>query len=133
MGTSTDAIIAYGFDIGEEKPAFLEGVEDSDLGNYLVKKAGLPEDTPWQKRAELEKTCPVEIIEHCSGEYPMYFLALRGSKVKASRGFPVNIEELEEKMSGSSSKDKVELAELWCQENGLETKTFAWHLFSMWW
>jgi hypothetical protein len=99
MGISNDSLIAYGIDLGEEAPAFLEDF-DGDLDEFISEAAGLKRpdhqeysgadwSTFWAKQREFESKFPVELVTYCSYDYPMYILALRGTVIRASRGDPV--------------------------------------------
>lgn len=114
MGISSDAHLAFGVDLQEESPF----ENDDDLGELLARKEGHPnpwdeipddanndtalyeqwkrENPEWVKRSDawypltkrLKESAPVEIITHCSYEYPMYIVALNGTKVTAWQGDP---------------------------------------------
>lgn len=116
MGTSTDGILAYGYDIktpGEgmnfrglhdnDVPAWLmEDSEDEDSGWHDFKEAATARllaangfTETWETRtgdgyhareAEAKKALGVEIVSHCSGEYPMFILAAKSQS--ACRGYP---------------------------------------------
>ena len=96
MGQSTDASICYGipFDEGTEFPW-----DDYDgFDSWWAEQNGLKEPTVeydtnkelyskyWEDKRELEKKCPIEVITHCSGDYPMYIIGLRGTEQTANRG-----------------------------------------------
>lgn len=113
MSTSTDAILFYGYAFEEEdhapwpsdrgadvddddeeegwedRWARLNGIEQPE-GEYDQKKYGAYLD----KRFKLTKACGVEIDTHCSGDVPMYLVAVVGSKLVASRGYPEKVPEL---------------------------------------
>jgi hypothetical protein len=105
MGTSTNAYLMYGYDLGSDEgwkiqglgeyetwePDWLdedEGIIESAL-NKLRAAAGFTE-TDWradgffdrQKAADAQ--IGVEVESHCSGEYPMYVLSAK--KFTAYRG-----------------------------------------------
>jgi len=103
MSQSTDAILVFGIDYGGEPnfPWRDEDNEDLDLETWWAKLNGLSEPEVefsektkplfheyWEKKTELFKACPIEELTHCSGEYPMYILAVKGTEKKASRGYP---------------------------------------------
>ena len=84
MGQSTNGILAFGVDLGDEIP------------KWLWKHTGVDEngDDPHE---ELEKALAAQglyLIMHCSGDYPMYLLAYneqvanRGSVVKVDLTVP---------------------------------------------
>jgi sulfatase maturation enzyme AslB (radical SAM superfamily) len=105
MGTSTDAILFYGFhaDEGEWDDFFGEEWE-----NTFAAKVGTPEpvvgfDTEkhkaehvafWRARKKLVEAEPCEVDSHCSGECPMPYVCVKASKTKACRGYPQEIKSL---------------------------------------
>ena len=142
MGQSTNAIIAYGFDLGEELPQSLQIAreEDSDFEweSFLIADYGIEVPTwqPGQYEAysEARKTAltqvPVDVIEHCSGDYPMYFLAVRGTDITARRGYP-------ERLPPRRPHDFVSQAQIdalyaFCKRHDIEWQEPGWHIFSMW-
>lgn len=135
MGTSTDAILAFGFDLGEDVPENL--LPDGDFDEFVKEQAGLTspkhsnyESEEWKEhfaacRKAVEQF-PVDLITHCSYEYPMYFLAVRGTEQKAWRGSPRSVDAPE--MSG---KQILELKRF-CEKHEIEWQEPKWHIFSMW-
>lgn len=98
MGQSTDAIVCYGVQLGEELPDSLKDDPDGFLDAM-----GAPPTAPWceeegpQKEAwreslrvrrEFAKSLGVRIERHCSGDYPMYTLVIAASVQRAARGYP---------------------------------------------
>lgn len=71
MGTRTDAILAYGVET-----ELTGGWDDSD--DWLLSLLGDIPDDPDEYRTAVE-ALPVEVVEHCSDEEPMYLLAVRGT------------------------------------------------------
>lgn len=135
MSQSTDGIIAFGFDAGEESPVeHLLGEEFDDLDDLLASEAGI---SPWdhnsgkdywkKKEAALAET-PVELIHHCSGDYPMYILAVRGTHMNASRGYPQVIAP----DFFAVPQEKIEAAKKWCEDHQVEWQEPSWLLASMW-
>lgn len=100
MGQSTDAILAFGVDLGESGSfpwddsgddfetwwAAQNGVSEPEE-EYSESTKGLHQEY-WERKRKLEKQCPVELITHCHSDSPMYVLALRGTKTEANRGYP---------------------------------------------
>lgn len=102
MGTSTNAILVYGYDLGSDEEWRVEGAgeygelpplewydEDSEddfaeqaQNRLLAVLAGFTE-TDWQadgyydRQREAEQRLGVEFAYYCSGEYPMYILAAK--------------------------------------------------------
>ncbi len=112
MGTSTDGILCYGFEVRDDDgyvvesgyPEWLEAT-DGSFDGFLANLVGLesPKDFNkekfdsdpvyaktwadyWAKKRGLAEEFGVELVEHCSGEYTMYILAAAGSCSTASRG-----------------------------------------------
>jgi len=115
MGVSTNGILCFGFDLGEEieRPAvFLNNIGTPD------------EDEKW---GDDTKDFPVELITHCSGEYPMYIIALKNTHVWANRGYPQVIEELPIINIGT-----IVVARRWCEANDIEWQEPKWLLCSYW-
>ena len=109
MSTSTDAILCYGveFEEGYEFPwddaeGEFEGFEEwwtLQCGVSAPKVPYSPESKEeynkyWDIKREKMEECPVELVLHCSGEYPMYIIAAKGSVTTAYRGTPVTVSPL---------------------------------------
>jgi len=121
MGTSTDAILAFGVQLKDDAVR-----EAADLDNMDA------EDELAQKLYELrqESANGLEIIRHCRDAYPMYFLAISGTQRCASRGEPERIEALpvitEEQMD-----TLTRFIEEYCIQDKLKGP-IGWWLFSDW-
>jgi hypothetical protein len=134
MGISTDGILAFGFDLGleGEKPEFLGDHEDID--EMVTAEAGLtaPEhrdyERDWREYWKAKKAalaaCPIELIEHCSGEYPMYIIAVRGTGGYARRGYAQKVD------TSPPAPEKIEAARAWCEAHGIEWQEPCWLLAS---
>ena len=134
MGISSDAILAYGYDLGED--FYTEDkVEGYDVVYHLTDKllasfVGFTDEwtvedtTFWKRKGEAQKLLGLEVITHCSYDYPMYFLAT--TSTWASRGSPERIESLE---VNPMWDDRLATA---LKVLGIEPKEkFGWHLFSV--
>lgn len=138
MGQSTDALIAFGFDLGEDIEDFdVFTSDDEDLGIDEIFDAHIgvvPYKEPgWVSHDEDEKiraAAPAELIRHCSGDYPMYFLAVPGTKKLARRGYPEAIDPGHMEVPA----EKVSAFLEWCTKHGIEVPEEGphWHLFSDW-
>lgn len=151
MGQSTDAILCYGvefeegyefpWDQGDWKGDFerwwaegvrgfkfskqvygesdrLPGVTDADVSNYWGEYYAFLKANP----------LPVELVHHCSGDYPMYILAVTGTVTTASRGYPKVIER-----TPRTGAEKAEDFHQFCNEHGIELdKPLQWLLCSYW-
>lgn len=137
MGTSTDAILAFGFDLGEELPEALTAMpEDEDdsweFEAWAAARAGLepwsesrPDDY-WERRRAAIAATPYDLITHYSYDYPMYFLAARGTEVRAYRGTPKEIDTPE------IPSATIDAMRAFCAEFGIEWQEPRWHIFSLW-
>lgn len=116
MGTSTDGILAYGYDLGggdgdwnvREADEYGEltlpwlDEDDDDVADALTRRllteiVGFTEtwetrtdDEYFARERDAEKALGVEIYLHCSGEYSMYLLAAK--VYRAGRGYPVALD-----------------------------------------
>ena len=69
------------FELFGEDGDYLDGTEPPKerIAEYFAERDQFDKDHP---------TLPVEVVEHCSGEYPMYILAVPGTSQIARRGYP---------------------------------------------
>lgn len=131
MGVSTDGILVFGFEVGEEdeRPDFLEGVEDFD--EYVDRESGLPEwgehGHSFEDQRAFRDKYPVDLITHCSYDYPMHILAVRGTKRRASRGYPLEIDPTDLNVPS----EKLEAFKNWAAERGIQGEP-KWLLCSLW-
>lgn len=143
MGQSTNAIIAFGFDLGEELPDSLQSLMDehsSDPDEVLASDAGiaLPEysrerdykEYAAEREAALANL-KIDLIEHCSGDYTMYFLAARGSNKKAFRGSPTALD-ASDLDAGKFGQEAIDAIRSFCERHSIEWQEPKWHIFSMW-
>lgn len=141
MGVSTDAIIAYGMNLGEDWHSKVPwGEIEDDYGytidweEWVADEAGVgygTEATYEDRRAVLD-AFPVEVIHHCSDEVPHLFLAVPGTKLRARRGYPERIEALEVEDGFDAGLEKVNAYLGTLSEWGIEDEEFGWYLFSYW-
>lgn len=101
MGRSTDGILAYGYDLGGEETGMEypdwydeednDGFEDAAMERLLA-ATGFTEvyddgrEGYFARKREAEAALGVELVNHCSCEYPMWILAAVSQR--ASRGTP---------------------------------------------
>jgi hypothetical protein len=95
VGTSTDGILFYGYNFSEDTEFPWSEDEETDFESYLAEHSGLHYDPEspdhyeqYSAQQDYIKSLPVVIGTHCSGEYPMYYLAIRVTESTASRGSP---------------------------------------------
>lgn len=132
MGQSTDGILVFGVDLGEELPEFLQDIEDEDgegtFDALLCQKAGIPqygeEGYDYHAKAAFLEKQPLAMITHCSGDYPMYILGVRASHQTASRGSP-------QEVSMDLSSEAVYALNALLAEHGI-TDEPKWLLASIW-
>jgi len=118
MGQSTDAILVYGVDLGEELPDSLSFDEDShDEKSNPVGYAF------WMGKA----VDGVELVSHCSDRCPMYILAAAASETRAWRGDPKLITELKVDPAWDAALDAF------ADANGIELPKRPGWLLASWW
>lgn len=112
MGQSTNAIIAYGVDLGEEIPKWLLefGPKDAEEGDM------------YELEEILEEKYGMKLEIHCSDSCPMYVLAVAESVRTAYRGSPQKL--------GKGLKTAPEWAKTW--EPFKKAGKPTWLLFSLW-
>lgn len=160
MGQSTDAILCFGVDFGDEHE-FPWETEEEYFEDWFYNLHGLSTDALWaeyhawaeeqggaswreyeqvcpswkdalndlyEQRKEALKSCPIEFVRHCSGDYPMWIVAVKGTVRTAYRGRPIEI-------SIDSLTDCAEMeirAEAFCAEHGIPFEDPQWLLASDW-
>lgn len=86
-----------------------------------------------QARMDFENAhpLPVILVHHCSGDYPMYILAIPRTVKVASRGYPEEIKPSEM----IATRDEYDLLVEFCKTHDIDTggQTPKWWLSSMWW
>lgn len=153
MSTSTDGIICYGsvFEEGYEFP--WDGEWDGDLeewwrdvneykppfelfdknGNYIDGKEppkSLFKEYYDHRHDWLENNpVPVELVNYCSGDYPMYILACPSSVKRANRGSPQEINDNDLLFIDEKYKALVEFMDKYNLESENANK---WWLCSCW-
>lgn len=127
MGISSDGILVFGIDLGEEQPEFMGECDGFD--DYMDSQNGLPQwgevGHDWDATHAFRNSYPASMTLHCSYDYPMHILAVPGTETTAYRGSPKEIEFL------SVSDEKVDAFKAWCVEHGIEDPEPKWLLASM--
>lgn len=109
MGTTTNGQICFGilFEEGYEFPWDEDGLDIDDWwrevkewrpskavytegGNRLPGVTDADIDAYYRERREWDKAnpCPVALVNYCSGDCPMYILAIPSTMKSARRGYP---------------------------------------------
>lgn len=83
MGVSTDGVICLGIPFEERCKFPWHNKEYGGSGQDAL-------EAWWEGRSEGQEL-PVEMVNYCSDEYPMYVLAVRGSVQECRRGYPHRI------------------------------------------
>lgn len=127
MGISSDGVLYFGFQVGDEdeRPEWMGEFEDFD--DWLCNKAGLAEDAPWEERKPIIDGCPAELQLFCSYDYPMYVLGVRDAEHRAYRGDIVEIGTAQLAVED----EKIAAFKAWCEANGIEYQEPKWLLCSM--
>jgi|SRR5688572_18153690 len=147
MGQSTDGLLFYGFEIpgsedDEALPFWKEDEDDdTDWEDFVAAKLGIKEpDVPYteaakplyhiywdQKRAAVD-ALGVGVETHCSGDYPMYALAVKSASYTAYRGSPIKLSH--DQLLGRNEWDDA--LRRFCELVGIEYQTPGWVLASYW-
>ena len=117
MGVSTDGILFYGIDLGE----------DFDIGEYLASRGlASEEESDWDLCELSSPEC--EIGMHCSGSSPEPFVCIKESHYVNKRGYPTEIPD------GLTAKPEWrDQIAAFCAANDLPFAEPRWLLASMWW
>ena len=144
MGQSTNAYLAFGIDLGDndeiEWPAALQGDDGGeypDLDSYIAEKAGLkkPPHADYAKpewgayftaKREAVEAFPFDLMQHCSGNYPMWVLGFRDTRQSAYRGDTTVVTMREIK------PEEIAALKAFCGELGLPWSEPDWRIFSLW-
>lgn len=127
MGTSTDAILCFGFPVGEEDQPH-EWLEDceGDFDKFLNKLSGMPEygepGHSFDDQRKFRESCPAEMVMHCSYDYPMYILCVQGTETRAWRGSPKEVPNL------YVYEGDISAFKSWCEANEIEYQDPKWYL-----
>ena len=123
MGTSSDGVLCFGIDFGEDYEFPWDNYkgddsdEEGDIDDWWMIQSGyIPsveiynkegeliegvttetEDEYWGHRRKFQEQnpLPVDLALYCSYDYPMYILAVKGTQSSACRGEVVEIENLD--------------------------------------
>jgi len=109
------------FEIYDEDGNYLGGVEPSKekIKAYYAERDQFDKDHP---------SLPVEVVSHCSGEYPMYILAVPGTLQIAHRGYP----EIVKPENLYVSPGRVDALVAFCNAHGIQVSPPEWWLSSNW-
>lgn len=110
------------FQLYNERGEYVGGVrpDDEKIGAYYEHRRKWLEANP----------IPFEVVNYCSGDYPIYAIALNGTVTTARRGFPQKFDP-EEMEIDLEEADRIRLLFL---EHGMHLPDDdpAWHLASYW-
>jgi hypothetical protein len=122
MGVSSNAILFYGICIDDHTELHERIVEESTAGDEGEPTEGT---LAWLWHlGDPDLRCVVDA--HCSGEYPMFFIAAQGSVVTAWRGKPKSIEAL------TVDPDWRSNLAAFCEKYGVPWEEPGWWLVSYW-
>lgn len=135
MGTSTDAYLIYGINLGGEddmsKRNFVKinGTNycDSCRNNRDCDNCEEEHDQGLLNSQPYPNTTGISIICHCSGDFPMFIIGIAETEFCAKRGYP------EEKMKIPEVSPKWDgMLKDFFKEHGLPYKKPGWILASYW-
>jgi hypothetical protein len=114
MSTSTDAILLYGVLLSEDT-VIAENEEDEESADDLVTML---------VNGKTIDGCV--IVAHCSGECPMYFVAIDGTVTTANRGYPKVVH------TSRPSTEWDKRLKAFCKKHSLSHSKPDWYIASMW-
>lgn len=98
MGVSTDGILFYGYDLGNEEEGwkllnveengYLHGVDWYDLAGEYPRNDFA--EAANSRLFAVKSSSQVEVDSHCSSESPMYYLC--AERIEAARGYPQEVD-----------------------------------------
>lgn len=133
MSTSTDGILFWGihFDEGEFEPGW--EWEDAYAATKGVIKPTAPYEgneniysAYWAAKRDAVESAGCLVDAHCSGEYPMFYVAVKASQTVNRRGYPEEIKSLE---VGADWEAKLRA---FCEALGVPWSQPKWWLVSYW-
>ena len=140
MGVTTDGQISYGIMLTEEVELPWDTDEfEYEIEDWWLKQTGFKlkyEDDPDTYFTEVKAwldihPIPVEPVNYCSGDYPMYILAVPNSVKTYSRGYPLMFDPTAlERISPEEHRSIIEF----CKKYEIETdgEHPGWYLSSYW-
>ena len=131
MSTSTDAILFFGMVWDEEGiPRGKDDLEEDEDADPIIDDIDNLDRVYAHRKGLDASKLPFEFFTHCHREAPMLALAVKGTKTRAWRGFPKEINP--SGMVGQTLAFKeAELREV-CKTLGLKPGKFGWWLVSDW-
>ena len=118
MGQSTDAILSFGINNTSDDESTI--YPWANLFADIKRNEHEDEDSPPYLRTGL-----IDIVQHCSCDYPMYIIAIRSTVKTAWRGQVVTVENLD------VDPDELQQFIEWCRGRGIEEDP-KWFLVSNW-
>lgn len=147
MTVSTDGILCCGVAFDEDarfpwhKPDSKEGAEE-EFEKWWAERCGIAEPAGeftdarliefrayWDAQRRAVEKCPVELVNYCSSDCPMYIVAARGSVRVARRGLPNSIDLT---VTNYATKRFQDAVTGFCAEIGLPCESPSWLLCSYW-
>jgi hypothetical protein len=132
MGISTDAILFYGIDLGEDEYECLE----DEWEKYYVNKIGVYHEHGdnciqaryefWNKKRDAVRKSECTIGTYCSYDDPMHYVALKKTHVQVWRGYVKVIKDLHVP-PGTDARIRE-----FCELMGIKYEQPKWMMVSLW-
>jgi hypothetical protein len=143
MGVTTDAILFFGIDLGEDEGEFawLDSEKDLDASDYIAEKMGVPRpdceysgneqlySAYWKKKREIMEQLGCDIDYHCTSELPLYYVYLTDFIITANRGYPEKVSQVTVRYP---SEENIEKLKRFCELCDIDWEQPSWHLASYW-
>jgi len=141
MGTSTDAILYFGFDLGSEEDLDAPWIEeDMEVDAFIAAKWGVVEPNGpftgneaayreyWEKEKSIIDRLDCHVDIHCSSNYYCYFVAIKSKTLTARRGYPESFD----KSFLDVSKEDIDKLKRYCELAEITWEDPSWAIASYW-
>ena len=141
MSVSTDGLLVFGVNYGEELPEAIEEIftkyeieghyrySSYDFNDVVDQELGIiNKDMGYKEREEARKEYPVTLETYCHCEYPMYILSIPGTKYRCWRGDAIEVSPQDMILP----QKKIDEFKKWMTDHNLPVKEPKWFLVSYW-
>jgi hypothetical protein len=122
-----ESIYASAVGVNPPKEEYPVKNDDSDVANEIR----LNYSAYWADKSRVNKESCCEIIRHCSGDYPMYGVAVSSTVIKAWRGYPKDLKNCDHLIVDVIVNN---LLKNYCEKMGIDVTGLepSWWMVSYW-